>query len=265
MSAIAPCLLATAGWREMVLSPELPPGTCATPYTIPTLRDLNTTNICSGLQTIAISRHRRLVHLPTLSAGVIPYSKALQSEMLKRFGIQKNTDSSKKGTNHDVEVDGFVILGGSSNRESGIGLEPDMTLPFLGLTSGEWGTPMELPGETASERQMLQSPMPIEEVTSSCCQSTEEQDIQQMMGETTVQTDKTWTAQQMKQTKESFPVTTELLSDVPFTLAPHILALQANFLDLPATLHLPKNMNENVANVWYDFTLENSVLSGSLE
>ncbi|XP_072365187.1 UBAP1-MVB12-associated (UMA)-domain containing protein 1 isoform X6 [Scyliorhinus torazame] len=166
--------------------------------------------------------------------------------MLKRFGIQKNTDSSKKGTNHDVEVDGFVIL-----------------------------------GETASERQMLQSPMPIEEVTSSCCQSTEEQDIQQMMtfsvfctldsttygasGETTVQTDKTWTAQQMKQTKESFPVTTELLSDVPFTLAPHILALQANFLDLPATLHLPKNMNENVANVWYDFTLENSVLSGSLE
>ncbi|XP_072365184.1 UBAP1-MVB12-associated (UMA)-domain containing protein 1 isoform X4 [Scyliorhinus torazame] len=230
MSAIAPCLLATAGWREMVLSPELPPGTCATPYTIPTLRDLNTTNICSGLQTIAISRHRRLVHLPTLSAGVIPYSKALQSEMLKRFGIQKNTDSSKKGTNHDVEVDGFVIL-----------------------------------GETASERQMLQSPMPIEEVTSSCCQSTEEQDIQQMMGETTVQTDKTWTAQQMKQTKESFPVTTELLSDVPFTLAPHILALQANFLDLPATLHLPKNMNENVANVWYDFTLENSVLSGSLE
>ncbi|GCB68645.1 hypothetical protein scyTo_0013853, partial [Scyliorhinus torazame] len=120
-------------------------------------------------------------------------------------------------------------------------------------------------GETASERQMLQSPMPIEEVTSSCCQSTEVQDIQQMMGETTVQTDKTWTAQQMKQTKESFPVTTELLSDVPFTLAPHILALQANFLDLPATLHLPKNMNENVANVWYDFTLENSVLSGSLE
>ncbi|XP_038653451.1 UBAP1-MVB12-associated (UMA)-domain containing protein 1 [Scyliorhinus canicula] len=150
--------------------------------------------------------------------------------MLKLFGIQKNTDSSKKGTNHDEEVDGFVIL-----------------------------------GETASERQMLQSPVPIEEVTSSCCQSTEVQDIQQMMGETTVQTDEKWTAQQMKQTIESFPVTTELLSDVPFTLAPHILALQANFLDLPASLHLPKNMNENVANFWYDFTLENSVLSDSLE
>ncbi|XP_048450443.1 UBAP1-MVB12-associated (UMA)-domain containing protein 1 [Rhincodon typus] len=67
----------------------------------------------------------------------------------------------------------------------------------------------------------------------------------------------------MKQTLESSPVTAELLSDVPFTLAPHILMLQASFHDFPATLHLPKNMNENVANFWYDFTLENSVLSDS--
>ncbi|XP_041039019.1 UBAP1-MVB12-associated (UMA)-domain containing protein 1 isoform X1 [Carcharodon carcharias] len=146
--------------------------------------------------------------------------------MLKLFGIQKSTESSKKGTNHDEEVDGFVIL-----------------------------------GETAGERQMFQSHVPVEEVTSTHCQSTQ--------GEATdlypVETNETWTAQQMKQTLKSFPVTVELLSDVPFTLAPHVLALQASFHDLPAALHLSKNMNENVANFWYDFTLENSVLSDSLD
>ncbi|XP_041039020.1 UBAP1-MVB12-associated (UMA)-domain containing protein 1 isoform X2 [Carcharodon carcharias] len=116
-------------------------------------------------------------------------------------------------------------------------------------------------GETAGERQMFQSHVPVEEVTSTHCQSTQ--------GEATdlypVETNETWTAQQMKQTLKSFPVTVELLSDVPFTLAPHVLALQASFHDLPAALHLSKNMNENVANFWYDFTLENSVLSDSLD
>ncbi|XP_041039021.1 UBAP1-MVB12-associated (UMA)-domain containing protein 1 isoform X3 [Carcharodon carcharias] len=58
--------------------------------------------------------------------------------MLKLFGIQKSTESSKKGTNHDEEVDGFVIL-----------------------------------GETAGERQMFQSHVPVEEVTSTHCQSTQ--------------------------------------------------------------------------------------------
>ncbi|XP_078094211.1 UBAP1-MVB12-associated (UMA)-domain containing protein 1 isoform X2 [Mustelus asterias] len=123
------------------------------------------------------------------------------------------------------------------------------------------GEHVNLKGETASERQMLQSPVLVKEVTNTRCQSTQ--------GEATnlypVQTDETWTAQQMKQTIESFPVTADLLSDVPFTLAPHILAVQSSFQDLPATLHLPKNMNENIANFWYDFTLENSVLSDSLD
>ncbi|XP_043545819.1 UBAP1-MVB12-associated (UMA)-domain containing protein 1 isoform X1 [Chiloscyllium plagiosum] len=145
----------------------------------------------------------------------------LQGEMLKLFGIQKSTESSKKSAQPDEEVDGFVIL-----------------------------------GETASERQHV----PVEDVTGKCSRSTKE-------GQSTnlypVRTDGTWTAQQIKQTIERFPVTAELLSDVPFTLAPHILTLQASFHDFPDTLHLPKNMNETVANFWYDFTLENSVLSDS--
>ncbi|XP_067865756.1 UBAP1-MVB12-associated (UMA)-domain containing protein 1 [Heterodontus francisci] len=143
--------------------------------------------------------------------------------MLKFFGIQKNTESSKKGTPEE-EVDGFVIL-----------------------------------GETANEKQMLQSPVPVGEVTSTCCQSTQGE----VSNLYSVRTDEAWTAQQMNQTIESFPVTAELLSDVPFTLAPHILAIQASYQDLPATLHLPKNMNENLTSFWYDFTLENSVLSDS--
>uniref|UniRef100_UPI00398EA2A6 UBAP1-MVB12-associated (UMA)-domain containing protein 1 n=1 Tax=Pristiophorus japonicus TaxID=55135 RepID=UPI00398EA2A6 len=151
--------------------------------------------------------------------------------MLNYFGIRKNTESSKKGTTPEEEVDGFVIL-----------------------------------GETASERERVQSPVPVGQATSTCCQSTQEQDIKWMMGEAAnlypVRADETWTAQQMNQT-EGFPLTAELLSDIPFTLAPHILAIQASFQDLPATLRLQKNMNENLASFWYDFTLENSVLCDS--
>lgn len=51
----------------------------------------------------------------------------------------------------------------------------------------------------------------------------------------------------------------ELLGDIPFTLAPHILAMQAGLPGLP-DFTLPRDINENLANFSYDFTLENSVL-----
>ncbi|XP_030645263.1 UBAP1-MVB12-associated (UMA)-domain containing protein 1 [Chanos chanos] len=54
----------------------------------------------------------------------------------------------------------------------------------------------------------------------------------------------------------------ELLGDVPFTLAPHILAMQAGLPFIP-DLVLPRDINDNLANFRYDFTLENSVLSNS--
>lgn len=63
----------------------------------------------------------------------------------------------------------------------------------------------------------------------------------------------------MDQTFKDFPLSAELLNDVPFTLAPHILAIHASFQDLPASLLLSKN--ENLARFGYDFTLENSVLN----
>lgn len=55
------------------------------------------------------------------------------------------------------------------------------------------------------------------------------------------------------------PSLTDLLGDVPFTLAPHVLAMQAGFTLMPDVL-LSRDINYNLANFQYDFTLENSVL-----
>ncbi|XP_012667971.1 UBAP1-MVB12-associated (UMA)-domain containing protein 1 [Otolemur garnettii] len=64
------------------------------------------------------------------------------------------------------------------------------------------------------------------------------------------------------QTLENTSLMAELLSDVPFTLAPHVLAVQGTITDLPD--HLPSyDVSENLSRFWYDFTLENSVLCDS--
>ncbi|XP_037831674.1 UBAP1-MVB12-associated (UMA)-domain containing protein 1 [Kryptolebias marmoratus] len=51
----------------------------------------------------------------------------------------------------------------------------------------------------------------------------------------------------------------DLLGDIPFTLAPHVLAVQAGFSMVPDVL-LSRDINYNLASFQYDFTLENSVL-----
>ncbi|XP_015266438.1 PREDICTED: UBAP1-MVB12-associated (UMA)-domain containing protein 1 [Gekko japonicus] len=61
---------------------------------------------------------------------------------------------------------------------------------------------------------------------------------------------------------ESNPFMSELLSDVPFTLAPHVLAAQDACSDLPQQL-LSCDVNDSLTRFWYDFTLENSVLCES--
>ncbi|XP_076013262.1 UBAP1-MVB12-associated (UMA)-domain containing protein 1 [Genypterus blacodes] len=55
------------------------------------------------------------------------------------------------------------------------------------------------------------------------------------------------------------PSLQDLLGDVPFALAPHVLAMQAGFTLMPDVL-LSRDINYNLANFHYDFTLENSVL-----
>ncbi|XP_028452400.1 UBAP1-MVB12-associated (UMA)-domain containing protein 1 isoform X1 [Perca flavescens] len=51
----------------------------------------------------------------------------------------------------------------------------------------------------------------------------------------------------------------DLLGDVPFTLAPHVLAMQAGLPLIPDVL-LSRDINYNLTSFHYDFTLENSVL-----
>ncbi|KAL1788226.1 hypothetical protein HispidOSU_015328 [Sigmodon hispidus] len=67
---------------------------------------------------------------------------------------------------------------------------------------------------------------------------------------------------QAGQTLENNSLTAELLSDVPFTLAPHVLAVQGNIINLPDHL-LSYDADDNLSRFWYDFTLENSVLCDS--
>lgn len=61
------------------------------------------------------------------------------------------------------------------------------------------------------------------------------------------------------QSTETAPALPELLGDIPFTLAPHVLAMQSGLPFIPEFI-LPRDINENLASFCYDFTLENSVL-----
>lgn len=61
------------------------------------------------------------------------------------------------------------------------------------------------------------------------------------------------------QSVDATPALTELLGDIPFTLAPHILAMQAG-LPFVTDITLPHDINDKLANFRYDFSLENSVL-----
>lgn len=67
------------------------------------------------------------------------------------------------------------------------------------------------------------------------------------------------TENQTGQTLQNNSLTAELLSDVPFTLAPHVLAAQGTISDLPDHV-LSYDVGDNLSRFWYDFTLENSVL-----
>ncbi|XP_060915149.1 UBAP1-MVB12-associated (UMA)-domain containing protein 1 isoform X2 [Labrus mixtus] len=58
---------------------------------------------------------------------------------------------------------------------------------------------------------------------------------------------------------EAAPTHPDLLGDIPFTLAPHVLAMQAGFPLIPDVL-MSRDINYNLASFQYDFTLENSVL-----
>nr|XP_033786915.1 UBAP1-MVB12-associated (UMA)-domain containing protein 1 [Geotrypetes seraphini]XP_033786916.1 UBAP1-MVB12-associated (UMA)-domain containing protein 1 [Geotrypetes seraphini] len=68
------------------------------------------------------------------------------------------------------------------------------------------------------------------------------------------------TNQGTSQTFEGNPLMPELLSDIPFTLAPHVLMMQSTFGDLPDQLLTCEVNDGHLSSFHYDFTLENSVL-----
>lgn len=67
------------------------------------------------------------------------------------------------------------------------------------------------------------------------------------------------TSQSAGLTDPAAPALPDLLGDIPFTLAPHVLAMQAGLPLIPDVL-LSRDINYNLASFQYDFTLENSVL-----
>ncbi|XP_016151892.1 PREDICTED: UBAP1-MVB12-associated (UMA)-domain containing protein 1 [Ficedula albicollis] len=137
------------------------------------------------------------------------------------FSFFRKSQDSKKVTVPEREADGFVIVGDTAD---------DQSRDSKGKTSFPETRPMYSPPpqiNTGHRSQLTVS-------------STE-------MGN------------QRSQTLESSPFMSDLLSDVPFALAPHVLAVQGIHSDVPDRL-LTYDINDNLSRFWYDFTLENSVL-----
>ncbi|KAI5087389.1 UBAP1-MVB12-associated (UMA)-domain containing protein 1 [Silurus meridionalis] len=145
--------------------------------------------------------------------------------MLSFFGLRKD---SKKSPSSDRESDGFVLIGESA-EEQGAKRQARNTAQ---LSTNVIVQPSKTskPTPPKSPEAVQSSPAPPTSGPSAEPANT-----------------------------DSVPGHTELLGDIPFTLAPHILAMQSGLPRLP-DFTLPRDINENLANFCYDFTLENSVL-----
>ncbi|KAK2887206.1 hypothetical protein QQF64_013787 [Cirrhinus molitorella] len=144
--------------------------------------------------------------------------------MLKFFGFKN--DGAKKSS--ERETDGFVII-----------------------------------GETVEEqRQKIQSMNIVQPTTNVIVQPSKPSSAgNRGITETTQPSSQPTSAKMSSETHaaDTTPALPELLGDIPFTLAPHILAMQAG-LPFVTDITLPHDINDKLANFRYDFTLENSVL-----
>uniref|UniRef100_A0A8C5ZHE7 UBAP1-MVB12-associated (UMA) domain containing 1 n=2 Tax=Marmota TaxID=9992 RepID=A0A8C5ZHE7_MARMA len=140
------------------------------------------------------------------------------------FHFFRKPSESKKPSVPETEADGFVLLGDTTNEPRGKASEVEGSQP-LEVYLGS----CEYTGKENSSSVTVAGPE---------------------------------TENKAGQTLESSSLMAELLSDVPFTLAPHVLAVQGTISDLPDHL-LSYDVSENLSRFWYDFTLENSVLCDS--
>ncbi|XP_051007896.1 UBAP1-MVB12-associated (UMA)-domain containing protein 1 isoform X2 [Acomys russatus] len=158
------------------------------------------------------------------------------------FHFFRKPAESKKPSVPETEADGFVLLGDTTNetRCKTSEAEGSQSLEITALSSHH-------------QRGFLQQQMATDT----------EPHIQTGKEDTSnVTVSDPEAGNQTGQTLESNSLTAELLSDVPFTLAPHVLAVQGTISDLPDYL-LSYDVGDNLSRFWYDFTLENSVLCDS--
>ncbi|NWV54767.1 UMAD1 protein, partial [Daphoenositta chrysoptera] len=140
------------------------------------------------------------------------------------FSFFRRSQDSKKVTLSEREADGFVIVGDTAGDQS---RDSKAETSFPG-TRPMYNQPLQI--NTGHGSQLTVS-------------STE-------------------VGNQRSQTLESSHFMSDLLSDIPFALAPHVLAVQGSHSDVPDRL-LTYDINDNLSRFWYDFTLENSVLCDS--
>lgn len=158
--------------------------------------------------------------------------------MLSFFGLRK--DQSKKPSS-EKELDGFVIIGETveeqRQRMQGMNITHHSTNVIIQPAKPSRGRPAPPP---VPEDLQVTAAKPAEEFTPSPIPSGAGSggDV------------------------AAAPSLPELLADVPFTLAPHILAMQTGRPLLP-DLVLNTGLNDNLDSFRYDFTLENSVLNDS--
>ncbi|XP_043922423.1 UBAP1-MVB12-associated (UMA)-domain containing protein 1 isoform X2 [Protopterus annectens] len=143
--------------------------------------------------------------------------------MFDFFGFKKSQDS-KKGPVQEKEVDGFVFVVNRGNDQSG-----------------------KIEGVTLAQQKEVICTQPGKIPTA---------DSQFSAVSNTAQS-----VPQTNQTTACASVMPDLLSDVPFTLTPHVQAMQNLFNGCPDTF-LSQNFN-SLAMFHYDFKLENSVLFDS--
>ncbi|XP_069067824.1 UBAP1-MVB12-associated (UMA)-domain containing protein 1 [Pleurodeles waltl] len=137
------------------------------------------------------------------------------------FRIFRSNQESRKISPPEKEADGFVFLGETANEKR---TEPEgiPSFPEKGTTP-----------TSTSQANMEASPWLSAADNSVACGRS--------------------------QNVEGNPLMSDLLNDVPFTLAPHVLEMHHAYNSFPDKI-LTACINDNLSRFLYDFTLENSVL-----
>ncbi|XP_029590942.1 UBAP1-MVB12-associated (UMA)-domain containing protein 1 [Salmo trutta] len=155
--------------------------------------------------------------------------------MFSFFG-HRNKDSSKKSSS-EGDTDGFVIIGETVEEQRQKIQNVNISKPSCNVIV----QPSKSSSATSSQAHQSPAPAPPSVIAPS--------------------PGPMW--KPPAPIAEAPPSLPELLGDVPFTLAPHVLAMQTGGPGFPLfseMLMSPRDINHNLASFTYDFTLENSVL-----